>query len=131
MTFISPSVDEQTRTIKVRAVLGDKDRALKANSFGAGWVVLREEPKAVTVPLDALQWEGDCHVVFVRDKNFLKDGSLKVFHIRQVRVGAKSDQHVELLAGVLPGEVVATRGSAAMKAQLLKSSLGAGCGCEH
>lgn len=131
LAFISPAVDEQTRTIKVRAVLGNKDRALKANSFGAGWVVLREEPKAVTVPLDALQWEGDCHVVFVRDKNFLKDGSLKVFHIRQVRVGAKSDQHVELLAGVLPGEVVAAHGSAAMKAQLLKSSLGAGCGCEH
>ena len=131
LSFISPSVNEQTRTIKVRALLGNKDRALRANSFGTGWVVLREEPKAVTVPLDALQWEGDCHVVFVRDKNFLKDGSLKVFHIRQVRVGAKSDQYVELLAGVLPGEVVAARGSAAMKAQLLKSSLGAGCGCEH
>jgi cobalt-zinc-cadmium efflux system membrane fusion protein len=131
LDFISPSVDEQTRTIKVRAVLDNKNQTLKANSFGTGWIVLREEPKAVTVPLDALQWEGDCHVVFVRDKNFLKDGSPKVFHIRQVRVGAKSDQYVELLAGVLPGEVVATRGSAAMKAQLLKSSLGAGCGCEH
>ena len=131
LAFISPSVDEQTRTIKVRAVLGNKGGALKANSFGTGWIVLREESKAVTVPFDALQWEGDCHIVFVRDKNFLKDGSPKVFHIRQVRVGAKSDQYVELLAGVLPGEVVAARGSVAMKAQVLKSSLGAGCGCEH
>ncbi len=131
LAFISPAVDEQTRTVKVRVVLGNQNRALKANSFGTGWVVLRAEPKAITLPADALQWEGDCHVVFVRDKNFLQEGSPKVFHIRQVRVGAKSDQHVELLAGVLPGEVVATHGSAAMKAQLLKSSLGAGCGCEH
>lgn len=131
LTFISPAVDEQTRTLKVRAVLNNDDRRLKANSFGTGWIVLREEPKAVTVPIDALQSDGDCQIVFVRDKNFLKDGSPKVFHARQARVGAKSDSHVELLAGVLPGEVVATKGSAALRSELLKSSLGDGCGCGH
>jgi cobalt-zinc-cadmium efflux system membrane fusion protein len=36
---------------------------------------------------------------------------------------------VELLAGVLPGEVVATEGSNVLLAQLLRASLGAGCGC--
>lgn len=111
LSFISPAVDEQTRTIKVRAVLGNQDHALKANSFGTGWVVLREEPKAITVPVDALQSDGDCQVVFVRDKNFLKKDSFKVFHARQVRVGARNDTHVELLAGVLPGEVVAKKGA--------------------
>lgn len=135
LSFISPSVDEQTRTIKVRAMLENKNRVLKANSFGTGWIVLREEPKAVTVPLDALQSDGDCQIVFVRDKNFLKKDSPKVFHARQVRTGAKSDAHVELLAGVLPGEVVATKGSAAFRAELLKSAFGEGCcgghGHEH
>jgi len=127
LSFISPSVDESTRTIKVRAVLGNQDRVLKANSFGAGWIVLREEPKAVTVPLDAVQSDGDCQIVFVRDKNFLKKDSPKVFHARQVRVGAKTDTHVELLAGALPGEVVATKGSASFRAELLKTGFGEGC----
>jgi len=129
--WISPAVDPVTRTVKVRVALPNENFALKANGFGTGWIVLREELHAVTVPKEALQWEGDCHVVFVRDRNFLKDGSPKVFHIRQVRIGAKNDTHVELLAGVLPGEVVASKGSAALKAQLLKNSLGDGCGCGH
>lgn len=135
LSFISPSVDEQTRTIKVRVVLSNKDRVLKANSFGTGWIVLREEPKAITVPIDALQSDGDCQIIFVRDKNFLKKDSPKVFHARQVRTGAKTDTHVELLAGVLPGEVVATKGSASFRAELLKSGFGEGCcgghGHEH
>lgn len=129
--WVSPAVDPVTRTLKVRVALPNENFSLKANGFGTGWIVLREELHAIAVPKEALQWEGDCHVVFVRDKNFLKEGSPKVFHIRQVRIGAKSDSHVELLAGVLPGEVVATKGSTALKAQLLKNSLGDGCGCGH
>lgn len=127
LSFISPSVDEQTRTIKVRAILENQGRGLKANSFGTGWIVLREEVHAITVPLDALQSDGDCQIVFVRDKDFLKKDGFKVFHARQVRVGAKSESHVELLAGVLPGEVVATKGSASLRAELLKSAFGEGC----
>ena len=131
LSFVSPSVDEQTRTIKVRAVLDNPNLSLKANSFGTGWIVLREEPKAITVPLDALQSDGDCQIVFVRDKDFLKKDSFKVFHARQVRVGARSDTHVELLAGVLPGEVIATKWSASLRAELLKPAFGEGCGGGH
>ncbi len=127
ITFISPAVDDQTRTLKVRAVLANEDRKLKANGFGSGQIILREEPKAVTVPIEALQSDGDCQIVFVRDKGFLKGNAPKVFYARQVRVGAANDTHVELLAGVLPGEVIATKGSASFRAELLKSSFGEGC----
>jgi cobalt-zinc-cadmium efflux system membrane fusion protein len=135
ISFISPAVNEQTRAIEVRAVLKNDRRQLKANSFGTGWIILREEPKAVTVPIDALQSDGDCQLVFVRGRDFFKKDSLKIFFARQVRVGARNDTHVELLAGVLPGEVVATKGSAALRAELLKSAFGEGCcgghGHEH
>ena len=126
VSFISPSVDQKTRTVRVRAVLPNSDGSLKANSFGTGLIALRQEPHAVTVPIDALQWEGDCNVIFVRDKNFEKPGVPKVFHVRQVRPGARDDRHVELLAGVLPGEIVAAYGSAALRGELLKGNLGAG-----
>lgn len=128
--WVASAVDPVTRTVRVRATLPNPGGRLKANSFGTGWVLLREEPKAVTVPLEALQSDGDCFVVFVRDKNFLKDGSPKVFHTRQVRPAARTDTHVELLAGVLPGEVVASKGSASLRAELLKSGMGEGC-CGH
>lgn len=125
--WVSPAVDEVTRTVPVRATLTNVDHKLKANSFGTGWIVLREEPKAITVPVESLQSDGDCFIVFVRDKNFLRDGSLKVFHARQVRPAARNETHVELLAGVLPGEVVASKGSAALRAELLKNAFGEGC----
>jgi cobalt-zinc-cadmium efflux system membrane fusion protein len=90
---------------------------------------LRSEPHAVVVKREAVQSTAGSQFVFVRDKDYQKADHPKVFHVRQVRTGARDDEFVELLAGVLPGEVVATSGSPALLAQLLRSSLGDGCGC--
>lgn len=129
--WLSTSIDPKTRTVKARAVLDNQDGRLRANTFGMGRAILREEPRAVVVPNEAVQWEGDCHVVFVRDKDYLKEGSPKVFHVRKVRLGAKNDRATEILAGVLPGEVVATNGAGVLRGELLRASLGEGCGCHE
>ena len=129
VAWVSGEADHRTRTVRVRAVLDNGDGRLRANTFGAGRVILREEKKVVVVPAGAVHWEGCCHVVFVRHRDYLKDGSPKVFHVRTVRVGAKTDRQVEIVAGVLPGEVVAVKGSAALRAELLKNNLGEGCAC--
>ena len=117
-------MDEKTRTLKVRINLANTDRRLRANTFGTGRVILREEKNALVVPNDAVHWEGDCFVVFVRDKNFLADQALKVFHVRKVRVGVKDDKNTEIIAGLLAGEMVASTGSGALCSELLKNHLG-------
>lgn len=127
--WVSGEADHKTRTVRVRAVLDNGDGRLRANTFGAGRVILRDEKEVVVVPSGAVHWEGCCHVVFVRNKDYLKDGSPKLFHVRTVRTGAKTDTQTEIIAGVLPGEVVAVRGSAALRAELLKNNLGEGCDC--
>ncbi len=129
VSWISPAIDERTRTLEVRVTIDNPAGTLRDKTFGAGRIVLREEPAAIVVPAAAVQSTTDAQFVFVRDKNYLKKDAFKVFHVRQVRVGARDDQYVELLAGVLPGEVVAAKGSAVLLAQLLRSNLGAGCGC--
>ncbi|MBS0263766.1 MAG: efflux RND transporter periplasmic adaptor subunit [Planctomycetes bacterium] len=129
IAWISPAVDEQTRTLHVRVILGNTERRLRDKTFGTAKIVLREEPRAITVPREAIQTTSDATFVFVRDKHYLEAGAPKVFHVRQVRIGARDDGFVELLAGVLPGEVVAVKGSPVLLAQLLRSNLGAGCGC--
>ena len=129
VSWVSPAVDDKTRTIPLRVEVANPDGRLRANTFVAGRVVLRDEPKAVSVPKGAVQWEGDCNVVFVRDKDYLKPDAPKVFHVRQVRVGATDGTHVELLAGVRPGEVVATVGSTVLRGELLRNGLGEGCAC--
>ena len=87
---------------------------------------LREEEDAIVVPSTALHWEGCCHVVFVRDKDYMKEGSYKVFHTRSVRPGVVSGDTTEMIAGLLPGEVIVTKGSGVLRAELLKGNLGAG-----
>ena len=129
LAWISTQADPKTRTVKARADLPDPDGKQRANSFGAGRVILRDEPTAVTVPNEALQSDGCCQLVFVRDKDYLKPDAPKVFHVRKVRTGAKTDTHTEIPAGVLPGELVATKGSGLLLSELLRGNLGEGCAC--
>jgi cobalt-zinc-cadmium efflux system membrane fusion protein len=124
--WMSTAVDEKTRTVKVRADLLNPEGRLRANTFGLGQIVLREEKNAVVVPNEAIHWEGDCYVIFVRDKSFFKKGAPKVFHVRTVRPGAKTEKFTEIIAGVLPGENVATKGSGVLRSELLKNNLGEG-----
>lgn len=129
LAWISTEADDQTRTVKVRVDLPNDNGRLRANTFGAGRIVLREEPRAIVVPREAVHWDGDCNLVFVRDKNFLKKGAPKFFHVRKVRVGVKQGDLVEIIAGLVPGEIIAAKNSVVIEAQLMKNDLGAGCGC--
>jgi cobalt-zinc-cadmium efflux system membrane fusion protein len=129
LAWISTEADDQTRTVKVRVNLPNPDSRLRANTFGRGRIVLREEPRAIVVPSEAVHWDGCCHIVFVRDRNFLKPDAPKFFHVRKVRPGVKQQETTEIIAGLLPGEVIAGKNSVVLESQLLKSNLGAGCGC--
>jgi cobalt-zinc-cadmium efflux system membrane fusion protein len=126
VSWVSTAADEKTRTLQVRVDLANPGGWLRANTFGAGAIVLREEKEAVVVPSEAVHWDGNCHVVFVRDKDFLRKDAPKVFHVRVVRPGVKDDRNTEIIAGVLPGEVVAAKGSGVLRAELLKNNLGEG-----
>lgn len=117
--WISTAADVRTRTVKVRADVANEGGRLRANTFGTGRIVVRESPKAIAVPSAAVQWEGCCHVVFVRLTE-------EIFQTRKVQIGARQPPFTEVTAGVLPGELVATTGSHVLKSDLLKSKLGAG-----
>ncbi len=120
LAWVSTAVDETTRTIKWRANVDNADGLLRAHAFGRARIVVRNSPKAVAVQNEAIQWEGCCHIVFVR----LAD---EIFQTRKVQVGARDAAFTEVIGGVLPGEVVVTIGSHVLKSEILKSNLGAGC----
>jgi multidrug efflux pump subunit AcrA (membrane-fusion protein) len=126
VTWISTEVDPLTRTVEVRAELLNADSHLRNEMFGVGRIVLREEQDAIVVPSEAVHWEGCCFVAFVRDKDYFKKDSYKVFHTRMVRPGVTKDGQTEIIAGLLPDEVVVTKGSGVLRAELLKGNLGAG-----
>jgi multidrug efflux pump subunit AcrA (membrane-fusion protein) len=109
----------------VRGELLNDDGHLRNETFGLGEIVLREETDAIVVPSSAVHWEGCCHVVFVRDKDYFSS-PYKVFHTRSVRPGVVLGDTTEVIAGLFPGEVVVTKGSGVLRAELLKGNLGAG-----
>lgn len=129
VSWISPAIDARTRTLQVRVDLAPGSVGLKDKTYGTGHIVLRDQPEAIVIPRAAVQTTPEASFIFVRDRNYLKPDAPKVYHVRQVRTGGRDDQFVELLAGALPGEVVAVQGSSVLLAQLLRSNLGAGCGC--
>src|SRR5262249_6715134 len=77
LVWKSTTVDERTRTVQYRAELPNPHGKLLAHTFGVGRIILREEVDAVLVPTEAVHWEGDCSIVFVRDKNFDEPGAPK------------------------------------------------------
>lgn len=130
ITWISTSADDRTRTVKVRVDLPN-DGQLRANTFGTGRILLREELDSIVVPSEAVHWDGCCQIVFVRDRHYFETGKPKFYHVRKVRLGVKEGGRTEILAGLVPGEVIAAKGSNVLTAQLLRSNLGEGCGCCH
>jgi cobalt-zinc-cadmium efflux system membrane fusion protein len=107
VTYISDTVDKETRTVKVRAVVSNRGRAFKAEMFvkvaiGTG------AKRVLAIPESAGQTEDRQTFVFVENG---KDS----FARRPVRLGASFDGYVEVLDGVGPDDQVVTSGSILLK----------------
>lgn len=120
--WISSRVDDRTRTVRVRADLPNERGLLRARMFGRARIVVHDDADVLSVPLEAVQTDGCCQLVFVRQDEV-------TFAPRKVALGARSGGYAAVLGGLQAGEVVATTGSFLMKTEILKSNIGAGC-CE-
>src|SRR5207244_3755250 len=98
VTFVSPTLDEKTRTAKVRLELDNPGGSLKPNSYAD---VLLQEPAGygVAVPDSAVLQTGTRSIVFVQR-------SPGQFEPREVQTGLKGDGLFEIRSGVRPGETV-------------------------
>ena len=121
-TWVSTNLDPRTRTLQARAVLHNPDGVLRANMFARAVVTVREAKPTVVVPRAAVQWEGCCNVVFVKESN-------TTFRPTKVHLGPTTGSMVEVRRGLVGGETVVTQGSFLLKTEILKGNIGAGC-CE-
>lgn len=119
--WISSAVDERTRTIRVRAEVDNPQRLLRANMFGSGEIRVGEQHSSLSVPGEAIQWEGTSYVVFVKK-------AADLYEPRRVLRGADlGDAYALAWADLRPGESVVTTGSFLLKTEILKGAIGAGC----
>ena len=107
VTYISDSVDPQTRTVKVRAIVPNRGRALKAEMFVKATIDTGSQ-RVLVVPQDAVHLaEGRTFVLVEKAKD--------AYERRPVKLGADLDGVVEVLEGVRPGDRVVASGSILLK----------------
>jgi Cu(I)/Ag(I) efflux system membrane fusion protein len=98
--FVSPTVDDKTRTIRVRIEVANPRTELKPEMF-ADVSIAAPPRRALVVPEDAIIDTGTRKVVFV----VLGAGKLAP---REVRTGDSANGVVEIRSGLAEGDVVAT-----------------------
>ncbi|WP_438481237.1 efflux RND transporter periplasmic adaptor subunit [Oleiharenicola lentus] len=110
---IDPRINETTRNVRVRAVLPNKDEALRAGMFARVDVVLPEERELVVLPATAIVYSpyGDSVYVVVVDK----EKNAQIAQQRFVTVGPKRGDLVSLTKGVKAGEEVVTGGQGKLR----------------
>jgi len=101
VVFISPTLDPDTRTLKVRFEFPNPHMILKPGMF-ADVRLADAGAEGVVIPDSALMDTGERQIVFVA-----KGGGL--FEPREVKSGVRSGGKVEILSGVAEGEQVVVR----------------------
>ena len=99
IAYVYPTLKADTRTMQVRVELHNPGLLLKPGMFAQVELAAPARSNAVTVPVSAVIDSGTRRIVLVQ----IKEGR---FEPREVKLGARSDDYVEVLEGVKDGEQV-------------------------
>ncbi|MDT0618398.1 MAG: efflux RND transporter periplasmic adaptor subunit [Salinisphaeraceae bacterium] len=113
--WVSRELDEQSRTVRVRAVVPNDDGNLRAGMFGTARIQTDAEQRFALVPVDAVQTVEDDSVVFVPGD---EDGA---FRAVTVTTGDEGGGQVEIRSGLAAGDRVVTTGAFDLKSALTAS----------
>lgn len=103
ITATGDFIDSNTRSIKVRAVIDNTQRILKAEMLGTARIE-RKLAAGVLVPASAVQLRGTEHWAYVQTES-------GVFEPRRVKLGYEGLQEVLIVEGVKAGESVVKENS--------------------
>lgn len=120
MNYIGATMDEATRTIKVRTVIDNKDRRLRPGMFCQGRILITTDEEVLAIPKVALLTDEGVDFVFthMQDDYYLRTN---------VQKGRDFAEGVEILKGLAPGQMIVTDGAFILKSDVLKAKMGAGC----
>ena len=112
ISYLSPVGSSETQSAMARAVVPNSEQRLRPGLFVTGRLTLSAKPVTVAVKASALQTVENRTVVFVRNG--------EKFEARDVEIGERDPELVEITFGVLEGDVYAAKNSFVVKAELAK-----------
>jgi membrane fusion protein, multidrug efflux system len=102
LNIIYPSLDEKTRTLQAEAAIPNKDNVLKPGLFARSTIYTGDTRDTVVVPVTSILYENERIKVFVVEGGKAKE--------RNVKVGGKYGDHIEITEGLQGGEQLVTVG---------------------
>ncbi len=105
ITAVSQVIDPNNRTFDIEVELPDDDR-INPNMLAVLTINDYTNPDAFVIPINALQKKENNYYVYVA----LKRGDNWVVELRDVEIGRYSGDNVEILEGLIKGDVVITYG---------------------
>ena len=111
--FVSPMVSKETRTTRVIVSLDNADGRWRPGSFVGASIPVDQRPVELLLPRNALQTIDGKLIAFVQ----VPDG----FEAHAVQAGAMTEDAVEVIGGLKPGEIVAVLNTFVLKSDLGKA----------
>jgi membrane fusion protein, heavy metal efflux system len=114
ISYLSPVGSSDTQSALARAVVANAEQRLRPGLFITGRLSLSAKPVGVAVKSSAVQTIENRNVVFVRNGD--------KFEARDVELGEQDSELVEIIFGVLEGDVYAAKNSFIVKSELAKGT---------
>jgi Cu(I)/Ag(I) efflux system membrane fusion protein len=106
--FIDPVLNTRTRTVKLRAVLINKEDVFKPGMFVEGKIkgISSNKEQVLTIPSSAVLWTGERSVVYIK-----ANPNEPVFEMREVVLGNQLGDNYEVLEGLINGNEIVANGT--------------------
>ena len=103
---ISPVLDTSSRTMSIKLAIDKQDPKIKIGMYAKIHLVTEQKKNVCVLPYGTvITRKGETFVFTVKD-----EGEKKVAVLTPVRVGIRVDNLQEIEAGVIPGDIVITKG---------------------
>ncbi|WP_117884112.1 efflux RND transporter periplasmic adaptor subunit [Aureibaculum luteum] len=108
VSFIDPSLNTRTRTVKLRVVLNNSKNNFKPGMFVEGEIdgVSSSKGEVLSIPSTAILWTGERSVVYIKT-----NPNEPVFEMREIRLGNPIGENYEVLSGLENGDEIVTNGT--------------------
>lgn len=116
LTYISSTVDKETRAVQARVEVPNPNGRLKPEMFATASIDTAASMMALTLPQEAVLLVNGQTMAFVQEAD--------AFEPRAIDIGDKLGNRVIVKGGIKEGEQVVVKGAYALKARMLKSQIG-------
>jgi len=118
--YVGATMEERTRTVKVRATVENTDLLLRPGMFCEIRMGVGTREEALVIPEGALQSDEGSDFVF---RHWKEDYYVR----RPVKRGREFPDCVEIIEGLEPGDRIVADGAFLLKSDILREKMGAGC----